>query len=97
MKIKRCILPGREVRSLGILYDEMARQLGFPPYFGRNLDALWDVLAADIEGPVEVVWSETERSRELMGDDFDRVVKVLRDVETERDDFRVIMSDGGRT
>ena len=30
---------------------------------GRNLDALWDVLSADIEGPIEVLWDNPESSR----------------------------------
>ena len=56
---------------------------------GRNLDALWDVLSADIEGPIEVLWDNPESSRLVMGRDFDRILAVLKDVEKARKDFRV--------
>ena len=89
MRKKRCLLSGKTVRSLDVFYDEMARQLGFPKHFGRNLDALWDVLSADIEGPVEVVWENPDSSRLAMGRDFDRLLAVLKDVQKARKDFRV--------
>ena len=37
-------LQGKEIRSLDEFYGEIARKLHFPDNFGRNLDALWDVL-----------------------------------------------------
>jgi ribonuclease inhibitor len=83
------VLSGKTVRSLGGFYDEIARQLSFPPHFGRNLDALWDVLVADVEGPVELVWNEADLSRRTMGADFERVLEVLLDAEKEREDFHV--------
>jgi ribonuclease inhibitor len=86
---KRCLLPGKKVRSVDVFYDEIARQLAFPEHFGRNLDALWDILSADIEGPIEVVWENPDSSRLSMGRDFDRIVSVLKDVEKSRKDFRL--------
>jgi len=86
---KRCLLSGKTVRSLDVFYDEIARQLDFPEHFGRNLDALWDVLSADMEGPLEVVWKHSDSSRLDMGGDFDRVLAVLKDVKKARKDFRL--------
>jgi ribonuclease inhibitor len=86
---KRCTLKGRNVRTMDGFYREIARQLSFPAHFGRNLDALWDVLIADIEGPVEVVWEDPEASRTSIGRDFERVLDVLRKVERKRNDFRL--------
>ena len=86
---KRCLLSGETVRSLEAFYDEIARQLAFPEHFGRNLDALWDVLSADVEGPIEVLWKNPDSSRLAMGRDFDRILAVLKDVEKERKDFRL--------
>ncbi|SNB46274.1 barstar family protein [Geobacter sp. DSM 9736] len=90
MPVTRCVLDGRKIRSLDDLYDELARQLPFPDHFGRNLDALWDVLSSDIEGPMEVVWEDSGASRQAMRGDFDKVADLLREVEEERGDFRVI-------
>jgi ribonuclease inhibitor len=82
-------LQGKAVRSLDDFYSEIARKLHFPDHFGRNLDALWDVLSTDVKGPVELVWEDLETSRKSMGKDFEKVAALLRDVEKERGDFKV--------
>jgi ribonuclease inhibitor len=82
-------LPGQSIRSLDEFYDEIALLLHFPDHFGRNLDALWDVLATDIEGPVELIWEDSAISKKSMGKNFARVSALLREVEKERKDFTV--------
>ncbi len=87
MQVKRVTLNGRTIRSLDDLYDELETLLSLPEHFGRNLDALWDVLSIDIEGPFEIVWKQAHESKKRMGRDFDRVLKLLRELEKEREDF----------
>jgi ribonuclease inhibitor len=89
MPIKRCTLNGSAIRSLDDLYDQLSTRLSLPEHFGRNLDALWDVLVADVEGSFEIVWKHADDSRTLMGKDFDRAIKLLRALEEERDDFKL--------
>jgi ribonuclease inhibitor len=86
---KKIKLPGRSINSLDEFYSEIAKKLRFPEHFGRNLDALWDVLTTDIKGPVELAWEDSERSKKSMGKDFEKVVALLRDVEKGREDFKV--------
>lgn len=38
------VVDGRACRTRAAFFDEMARVLDFPPYFGRNWDALVDCL-----------------------------------------------------
>lgn len=83
--MKHCRLTN--IRSLDQLYDELARQLGFPRHFGRNLDALWDVLTSDIEGPVEIVWEDQALSQASLGDEYPRLVSLLEEVAAERGDL----------
>jgi ribonuclease inhibitor len=87
MPIKQYTLDGKTVRSLDDLYDQLSIRFSLPEHFGRNLDALWDVLSTDVEGPFEIVWKHSQHSKKLMGKDFDRVVKLLKDLQKERDDF----------
>ena len=89
MPVKRCTLNGNAIRSLDNFYDRISTLKDMPKLFGRNLDALWDVLSIDVEGPFEIIWKEAEASKKLMGKDFDRIVKLLRDMEKERDDFKL--------
>ena len=94
MRVKRSTkkvkLVGKSIRSLDEFYGEIAKKLRFPDYFGRNLDALWDVLTTDVKGPVELAWEDSEASKKSMGKDFQKVAALLKDVEKERDDFKVI-------
>jgi ribonuclease inhibitor len=89
MPIKQCPLSGRFIHSLDDLYDQLVSGLALPAHFGRNLDALWDVLSTDVEGPFEIVWKNSDDSRKSMGKDFDRVLKLLQALEDERNDFHL--------
>jgi ribonuclease inhibitor len=86
---KKVKLAGKSIRSLDEFYGEIARKLRFPDHFGRNLDALWDVLTTDVKGPVELAWEDSEASKKSMGKDFEKVAALLRDVGKEREDFKV--------
>lgn len=83
--MKHCRLT--DIRSTAQFYDELACQLDFPAYFGRNLDALWDVLSGDVEGPLEIVWDGTQLSRASMGSDFVALVELLEEAAAERGDL----------
>ena len=89
MPVKKCAFDGKTIASLNDFYDRLEAQLELPKHFGRNLDALWDALSAEVEGPFEIVWTHAADSRRLMGRDFDRVLKLLKDLKKERDDFRL--------
>jgi ribonuclease inhibitor len=82
-------LRGKSIHSLDEFYDEIAHLFHFPDYFGRNLDALWDLLTTDIEGPVELIWEDSAISKKSMGKDFARVTDLLRNLVKERKDFTV--------
>jgi len=86
---KKVRLAGKSIRSLDEFYGEIAKKLRFPEHFGRNLDALWDVLTTDIKGPLELAWKDSELSKKSMGKDFEKVAALLRDVGKEREDFKV--------
>ncbi|MGE5253932.1 MAG: barstar family protein [Planctomycetaceae bacterium] len=86
---KKVKLPGKSIRSLDEFYGQIARKLRFPDYFGRNLDALWDVLTTDVQGPLELAWEDSEASKKSMGKDFEKIAALLKEVEKERDDFKV--------
>ncbi len=90
--IKRYILDGKTIRSLDDVYDQLIQQLALPKQFGRNLDALWDVLSIDIEGPYEIAWHSSQTSRVVMGQNFERIMKVFRELESERNDFILILT-----
>ncbi|GIM95754.1 barstar family protein [Paractinoplanes toevensis] len=74
-------IPGNRIVSELELHRFLARELDLGPYYGKNLDALWDRLTTDVERPVYLVWVDAAKSREGMGEDlFDKIVDLLRKV-----------------
>ncbi|MDE7262266.1 MAG: barstar family protein [Oscillospiraceae bacterium] len=43
-EIETIILDGERMRNRRAAHDHLAEQLGLPEYYGRNLDALYDLL-----------------------------------------------------
>lgn len=89
MPVKRCVL--RDIRTLTQFYDELAHQLAFPAYFGRNLDALWDVLTGEVAGPIEIVWEGSAQAEANLGADYAKLVALFNDLAAERDDFTFVL------
>jgi ribonuclease inhibitor len=87
LKGQRFIIDGAMVTSMESFYDELARKLPLPAHFGRNLDALWDTLCADIAGPLEIVWQRADLSRKSMGADFSSIESLFEELCAERADF----------
>jgi len=70
--------------------------LGFPPWYGHNLDALFDCLSMvvhDSSMPVHVVWDGTAELRAAHPEVFDAVVQVLDDTEDEQESFAATVLD----
>ncbi len=78
------------VRSLDDFYDQLAAQIVLPAHFGHNLDALFDVLTAEIAGPLEIVWHEHNHSATLIGhDNYTALLATLQDAADERSDLEL--------
>jgi len=75
----RVVLDGNRVKSGADLHRELARLLDFGPYYGANLDALWDRLSTDVERPVHLHWVASGASRAAMGSlSFGRIERILQ-------------------
>lgn len=72
---------GSKILSEADFHSAIVKAFGLSHYYGRNLDALWDVLSTDIERPIKVEWKYSETSRAAMGATFDQIVAILRKVE----------------
>jgi len=81
-------LDGRQ-RSKRAVLRKLARDLGFPDHFGGNLDALFDVLAHDVKGPMAIRWRTTAAGRTALGRDYLRIADTLTAAAALRDDITV--------
>ena len=79
--VVRVQLDGDQIRSEADFHRHLAALLDFGPYYGRNLDALWDRLITDVPRPVHLTWTASRVSRSAMGrTTFDRIERILRAV-----------------
>lgn len=81
------------VQSVAEFYDEVANAWELPTWFGRNLDALFDVLGDLTATPTVLVW---EGLRQLVVVDPMQgaaVLDVLRDAAGQASSFAVIVRD----
>ena len=90
MPVKKYVLDGQDIQSLDAFYQEIIKALSLPDYFGRNLDALADVLTTDLAGPCEILWEKSDLSKQAMKRDFQRIRTVLKHLAREREDIKVV-------
>ncbi|WP_432751950.1 barstar family protein [Streptomyces sp. JL2001] len=84
----RVEIDGTRVRTQADLHRLLAGALDFGPYYGANLNALWDRLTTDVERPVDLVWRHSETSRALMGkEEFTQVQDLLLEVQRQDESF----------
>jgi len=86
-------LDGHEIQSSADFHEAVLKASGIG-FYGKNLSALWDVLTGLVERPVRITWSRSTLSEHAMGNDFHRIVEVIRKAETylPNDDFYFEMS-----
>ncbi len=88
------------IENIDDLYNQVVQHLQLADWFGRNLDALDDVLRGDC-GAVDpkgttFVWKESAQSKTLLGENlFDEIVDVFRTHsrggEEEDDDVELVL------
>ena len=78
---------GDQISSERDFHSQLATALDVRRYYGHNLDALWDLLSASVERPVEIVWRDAAQSRERLGEQFDKIVSVLERVRLQDEQF----------
>ena len=90
--MKTAYLRPEEARDRASLHAALARQLGFPDWYGGNLDALRDLLGAE-RGMVQIVLVHPDELRENLGDCYDALLCVLRDARDDGANVRVLTWD----
>ena len=80
-------IDGDTIETATDFHRAFASVLGIQRYYGENLNALWDVLSTDVEGPVTLTWKNSGKSKQVLGADFDAIVDVLRRVELQDEEF----------
>ncbi|MGE1005742.1 barstar family protein [Ralstonia pseudosolanacearum] len=80
-------LTGDNIKSEADFHRQLAKSLGVEEFYGFNCDALWDLLSASVERPLNLTWENSAESREKMGEAFERIVAILERVKQQDEEF----------
>lgn len=85
------ILDGAYMESREALHDQLQDRLPLPPWYGRNLDALYDCLT-DISEPLAILFRNYSAALNALGPYGEKVRRVLEDAaqENARLSFRLL-------
>lgn len=75
-------LDGRKIGDKSSLHEELMTQGNFPDYYGKNLDALWDLLT-DYSGDIEINIINGESLSLNLGNYYNSLVGLLMDLSLE--------------
>ena len=64
-------------------HDYLAQQLHFPAYYGRNLDALYDLLT-ELGEPIEIVIHNSDAMKEKLGSYGNNLLLTLTEAENDK-------------
>ena len=73
------ILDGKKMNTKGNAHAHLQEVFGFPPYYGRNLDALSDCLTEC--GRIEVTLEYSQEMLNALGSYGKGILRVLQDAE----------------
>lgn len=82
-------IKGSEIFSTADIHELLFDALGFPEYYGMNLDALHDCLG-DISEETSITITEIEILYDRLGISFEKLMRVLNDTAEENDYLYII-------
>ncbi|MBR6407235.1 MAG: barstar family protein [Clostridia bacterium] len=80
--MKKVVLDGAVLTNMEDVHEFLARELFFPEWYGKNLDALHDCLT-DIHEDVRIVFIKKKQMKQRLGGYYPRLVRVFRDSSEE--------------
>ncbi len=76
------LLDGKDMTSKEEAYELIAKELAFPYYFGKNLDASYDCLS-DMSADNTIHFVNTAILEEYLGDYAEKILSCFRDASSE--------------
>ncbi|MBQ0012780.1 MAG: barstar family protein [Clostridiales bacterium] len=76
------LLDGKDMISKEAAYEVIAKEMNFPEYFGKNLDALYDCLT-DLGSEPVIVFVNTAILEENLGEYGQKILSCFRDAADE--------------
>ena len=86
------VLDGLELRSLEEVHDRFAQALALPEWYGRNLDALYDLLS-EREGPTRLLVRRRAALLDGLGEYGGALCRTLEDAGQANPGLEVVFSE----
>jgi ribonuclease inhibitor len=74
----KVIFDGNKITSEREFHKEFARAFDLGPFYGKNLNAFWDVLSAGL-GQIELVWENSEVFASIDPQKFEQIVGLFEE------------------
>ena len=88
--MKEIIINCEKLRSRKVLHDYLEQELSLPTYYGRNLDALYDILSTSNKGgAVSFRFVNREKQSSRMVALYEAMIQMLTDLHEENENVCV--------
>ncbi len=84
MRMRRLHVDLNRIGSYADFYEFLKRELPLPPFFGNNLDALYDAVSAQVQLPLEIEFSNCNAFKKRA---FSKLIRVLCILDKQIPDF----------
>lgn len=72
------------IKSMEDFYAQLKKELELPEHFGKNLDALSDVISGDVELPLKIHFINMELTQL---EEFQELIETMKNLEQEVEGF----------
>ena len=90
--MKTILLDGKKMNTKEETHEYISKTLAFPDYYGKNLDALWDMLSTYDE-PIHIVFKNTQTLKSNPDEYGNKILKVFLDAKENNDNISIEMED----
>ena len=77
---------GKEIQNEMDFHKQFNKYADYP-YYGHNLNALWDVLTGMLERPAHLIWHDSKLSKEVLGETFNTITDMFEEVSKHDEDL----------
>lgn len=81
--MKKVIIDEGKYSDIKEVHKYLSTELDFGPYYGNNLDALWDALTTNVERPFMIEWINADLLDSKLSKSYKEFIKILKAVEED--------------
>lgn len=82
------ILDCSKMYSVSEIHTQLIKTLPLPEYYGRNLDALWDVLST-FKGPARIILENYNQTPKSTKPYIDTMIKMIKRLSEKRENINL--------